>query len=180
LLRHPKRGLILWGLFALVVLTGAAAVPSARAMADRGVDIVAYELSRTPDRAAEHNSKLGPDGMNSARTTLLIDFSFLFAYGAFVAGVCVVQGARAGERGYRGLERLGRLAAMGALIAAACDAVENVALLRVANGFTEQPWPAVAAAFASVKFMLITVAILVGTGLALFTWTKRARFVGDG
>jgi hypothetical protein len=56
--------------------------------------------------------------------------------------------------------RLGRALAIGALIAAACDAIENAALLLVLDGHTCQPWPGIAFAFASVKFLLTTAATL--------------------
>jgi hypothetical protein len=58
------------------------------------------------------------------------------------------------------LARLGRVLAVAALIGAACDAVENAALLRVLAGHTDQPWPGIAFGFASAKFALSLAAAL--------------------
>jgi hypothetical protein len=58
------------------------------------------------------------------------------------------------------LARWGRPTALAALAGAACDAVENAALLRVLDGHTDQPWPGIAFTFASVKFALLTAALL--------------------
>ena len=45
-------------------------------------------------------------------------------------------------------------------MSAACDAAENLFLLRVLDGHTDQPWPGLAFAFASVKFLLAIAATL--------------------
>ena len=45
-------------------------------------------------------------------------------------------------------------------IAAALDAVENVALLQVLDGHTDQPWPGIAFGFASVKFALLALVVV--------------------
>jgi hypothetical protein len=45
-------------------------------------------------------------------------------------------------------------------VAAALDAVENVALLQVLDGQTGQPWPGIAYAFASVKFALLALVVI--------------------
>ena len=59
--------------------------------------------------------------------------------------------ARAAERGMAGLARWGRPVAIAGLTAAACDAIENAALLKVLDGHTDQPWPGIAFIFASVE-----------------------------
>jgi hypothetical protein len=64
---------------------------------------------------------------------------------------------------------------LGAFVAAACDAVENVALLRILAGHTDQPWPAIAFLFASVKFVLITAAMLYAIVGFLLTLSRGAR-----
>ncbi len=50
--------------------------------------------------------------------------------------------------------------AWAAPVAAALDAVENVALLRVLDGQTGQPWPGIAYGFASVKFALLALVVV--------------------
>ena len=69
--------------------------------------------------------------------------------------------------------RWGRPLAIAGLLAAACDAVENAALLRVLDGHTDQPWPGIAFSFASTKFVLTT-AVLV-YALTGFIGTLRRR-----
>ena len=63
---------------------------------------------------------------------------------------------------------------MGGLAAAACDAIENVALLRVLDGHTDQPWPGIAFTFATVKFALSTAAILYAVVGFLLTLRRPA------
>ena len=85
--------------------------------------------------------------------SLYLDFPYLVLYGLFYAAACLVVAARAAERGMAAPRALGAPARAGAaLAAAACDAIENVALLRVLDGHTDQPWPGIAFTFASVKF----------------------------
>jgi hypothetical protein len=124
-------------------------------MSDRDVGIIEFELARTAEKASEHNADLGESGRDAARTSLYLDYPYLILYGLFYAAACVVVAARAAERGMSRLAGLGRPLAIGALVAAACDAVENAALLQVLDGHTDQPWPAIAFAFASAKFLLV-------------------------
>ena len=158
--QSPRRGLILLGLFVgtlvfLLLMRG----PDDE-MSDRGVGVIEFELARTADKASEHYGQLGEAGRDEARTQLYLDYPYLILYGLLYAGAALVVAARAAERGMRGLARWGRPAAIAGLAGAVCDAVENAALLRVLDGHTDQPWPALAFTFASVKFLLITVAVL--------------------
>jgi len=158
----PRRGWTVAALFVLTVLVGLICMPSLADMADRGVDIVPYELARTSERAAELNARLGPDGRRSARITLVLDYAFLVAYGLFAAAACLVIAARCAERGRPRLARLGPVFAIGALVAALCDAIENAALLRIAGGNVDQPGPLIAFTFASAKFALLAAALAYG------------------
>jgi hypothetical protein len=139
---------------------GALALPSLHDMSDHGVGIVQFELARTADKAARYYRELGDPGRDAARTSLYLDYPYLVLYGLFFAAACVVVAARAAERGMARLARLGRVLAVAALIGAACDAVENAALLRVLAGHTGQPWPGIAFGFASAKFALSLAAAL--------------------
>ena len=69
---------------------------------------------------------------------------------------------------------LGPPLAWGALGAAGCDAVENAALLLILDGHTGQPWPAIAFAFATVKFALAVSASLYALGGWLATLRRPA------
>jgi hypothetical protein len=160
LARSPRRGWIVLGLLVATLAVGALALPSLGDMSDRGVDIIELELTRTSEKASQHYGELGKVGRDAARESLYLDFPYLILYGLFFAAACLVVAARAAERGMSRLARLGRPLAWAALAAAACDAVENTALLRILGGHTDQPWPGIAFAFASAKFLLSAAALL--------------------
>jgi hypothetical protein len=143
-------------------------------MEDNGVGIIEFEFTGTADRAAEHYEDLGSDGRSAARTSLLIDYPYLIAYGLFLAGCCVAVADRARRAGRERLAVLGPPLAWGALGAAGCDAVENAALLLILDGHTGQPWPAIAFAFATVKFALAVSASLYALGGWLATLRRPA------
>jgi hypothetical protein len=172
----PRRGLIVVALFIAMVAVGALALPSLGTMSDRGVGIIDLELARTSQKASEYYAKLGEKGRDAARESLYLDYPYMILYGLFYASACVVVAARAAERGMSRLAGVGRPLAWGALAAAACDAVENIALLRVADGHTGQPWPGIAFAFASAKFLLLIAASLYAIAgfLATLRRTRRA------
>jgi hypothetical protein len=156
------------------IALGVAALPSLGEMEDNGVGIIEFEFTGTADKATEHYEDLGSDGRSAARTSLLIDYPYLIAYGLFLSGACVAVADRARRAGRSGLAALGPLLAWGALAAAACDAVENAALLLILDGHTGQPWPAIAFAFATVKFILALAASLYALGGWLVTIRQPA------
>jgi len=158
LAQSRRRGLVVLVLFVLTLGVGALALPSLDDMGDVG--IIEFELARTSDKASEFYGELGETGRDAARESLYLDFPYLVLYGLLYAAACLVVSARAAERGMSGLARWGRPLAWCGLAAAACDAIENVALLRVVDGHTDQPWPGIAFTFATVKFVLSTAAIL--------------------
>jgi hypothetical protein len=168
LAKSPRRGLIVLGLLVLTLAVGALALPAIDDMGDVG--IIEFELARTSDQASEYYGELGDSGRDAARESLYLDYPYLILYGLFWAAACVVVAARAAERGMPRLARWGRPLAWGALVGAACDAVENVALLRVLDGHTDQPWPGIAFTFATAKFLLlaaVTLYVVVGFLLTL-------------
>ena len=154
----PRRGLVVLALFVLTLGVGALALPALDDMGDVG--IIEFELARTSEKASEYYGELGESGRDAARESLYLDFPYLVLYGLFYAAACVVVAARAAERGMAKLARWGRPLAIAALAGAACDAVENVALLRVLDGHTDQPWPGIAFTFATAKFALAGAAVL--------------------
>ena len=167
--KSPRRGLIVLGLLVLTLAVGALALPAIDDMGDVG--IIEFELARTSEQASEYYGELGESGRDAARESLYLDYPYLVLYALFYAARVrrrgrPGRGARHGPA-WRGW---GRPLAWGAFVAAACDAIENLALLRVLDGHTDQPWPGIAFTFASVKFLLITAAtiyIVVGFLLTL-------------
>ena len=100
------------------------------------------------------------EARDAAQESLYLDFPYLVPSGLLYAAACGVVAARAAERGMTKLARWGRPLAIAALAGAACDAVENIALLRVLDGHTDQPWPGIAFTFATAKFVLSSAAVL--------------------
>ena len=160
LAQSPRRGVIVVGLllasFVFLLLMRA----PVDEMSDRGVGVIEFELARTAEKASEYYGELGETGRDEARKQLYLDFPYLVLYGLFYAAACIVVAARGAERGMQRVARWGAAFAVAGLIAAACDAVENAALLQVLDGHTDQPWPGIAFTFAAAKFALITAAIL--------------------
>ncbi len=173
LVSNPRRGSQVLGLFILTLGVGALALPALGRMDVRGVSIVDVELMRTSAKAAEVVARLGPDGVDAARTSIYLDYPFLVVYALFLSAACVVLAARAADRGAPTLASAGRTIAWAAPIAAGLDAIENVAVLLVLDGRIDQPWPAIAFGFAAVKFVLLGAVIvyLVFTMAVLFRRT---------
>jgi hypothetical protein len=169
--QSPRRGLIVLGLLVATLAVGALALPALDDMGDVG--IVEFELARTSEKASEYYGELGEKGGDGARESLYLDYPYLILYGLFYAAACLVVGARAAERGMDRLAAWGRPLAVGALLGAACDAVENAALLQVLDGHTDQPWPGIAFSFATTKFALLIAASLYA--IVGFLLTLRSR-----
>jgi len=175
LANSPRRGLIVLGLFVASLVFLLLMRGPVDEMSDRGVGIIEFELARTADKASEYYGDLGETGRDEARTSLYLDYPYLILYGLLYAAAALVVAARAAERGMPRLARWGRPVAVAALVAAACDAVENAALLRVLDGHTDQPWPGIAFTFASAKFLLITAAVLYAVVGFLLTLRASGR-----
>jgi hypothetical protein len=166
--QSPRRGWIVLGLLVLTLGVGALALPALDDMGDVG--IIEFELARTSEKASEYYGELGESGRDAARESLYLDYPYLILYGLFYAAACLVVAARGLERGRARLAGWGRPLAVVALVGAACDAVENAALLRVLDGHTDQPWPGIAFTFASTKFLLLSAAtsyVVIGFVLTL-------------
>jgi len=154
------RGRELVGWIILVFGVGALQLPALGRMATHGVGIVQFELMRTAAEADRLTSALGADGLAAARQQLYVDFAYLVLYGIALSGGCALLAARAARRGHQAVAAAGGAFAVIAVIAAACDAAENIALLAVTHGHTAQPWPGTASAFAATKFLLLAVTLL--------------------
>jgi hypothetical protein len=177
LAKSRHRGLIVLGLLLLTLGVGALALPSLDDMGDVG--IVEFELARTSEQASEYYGELGESGRDAAEDSLYLDYPFLILYGALYAFACLVVAARAEERGMTRLAAWGRPLAWAAVLGAACDAAENLFLLRVLDGHTDQPWPGLAFAFASVKFLLHAAAVSYIVIGFLLTWRASRAPSGD-
>lgn len=137
-----------------------------------GPGIVGFELAGSEERADDIRTEWGEEGRDSARLSLWIDFLYLAGYGAFWALAAAAIRDRTSGR----LARALRLAIVTAPLAAACDVVENVALLLVLGGHGGAIGPPVAAAFAVAKFALIGFSV----GSVLVALALRDRRVTAG
>jgi hypothetical protein len=121
--------------------------------------IIEFEFVRSSGRAARFLSEWGPDGRDTVRASLLVDYGFMVAYGSFftLTGLATRDFAR--DRGLRRLAGAGRVVPWFAAAAALFDATENALLLLILGGHGGGAAPVLATSCASVKFVLIAVAI---------------------
>jgi hypothetical protein len=121
--------------------------------------IVAFEFVRNADRAARFLAEWGAGGRDTVRLSLIVDYGFMLSYGAFVtlAGLATRDFGR--ERGLRALASAGRVVPWFAAAAAVFDAGENAFLLLTVGGNGGSAAPVLATVCASVKWVLIVVAV---------------------
>jgi hypothetical protein len=125
-----------------------------------GPGIVPFELAGTSDRAGEILGEWDAAAEDAARLSLWLDFPYLIAYGAFFALAVAALRDAGRRRGWTRYARPGTAIALLPLVAAACDAVENVNLLLVLGGHADSAAPAIATGFAIAKFVALGVAQL--------------------
>lgn len=144
-----------------------------------GPGIIPFELAGSTDRATEILGEWGQDGRDAARASLLLDFPYLIAYGAFfwLAVRAVSDAAR--RRGWDRYAGAGVVIAALPIVAAASDMIEDVGLLLVIEGYGGTPAPAMATAFALAKFVTlgITQIYLLAGLTALASEHLRSRAV---
>lgn len=121
--------------------------------------ILEFEFVRNADRASRFLSEWGREGRDSVRLSLIVDYGFMVSYGAFVtlAGLAIRDFGR--RQGQRALASAGRVLPWFAAGAAAFDAGENAFLLLTLGGDGGSAAPVLATACASVKWILIVVAL---------------------
>jgi hypothetical protein len=149
----------------------------APALEESGTTIVAFEFAATPDRAEEILDGWGRAGRPGAEQSIRIDFAFLAAYAVLISlGTATVASWKTGWRA-----RLGWWLAGLVIVAGLLDAIENVLLLRVIDGYHQGAIggtaTALAAAAAGLKFLIVIVAslyIMVGV-IEKWGWPYRLR-----
>ena len=121
--------------------------------------IVSFELAGDVPTAQAMLDSWNPRARAAAGVSLGLDYLFLVLYSTTLALACRRVAERFAARG-SALAEVGRALAWGQWIAAACDGIENFALIRMLLDGAHTPWPAVAWWFAATKFALL------GLGLA--------------
>jgi len=121
--------------------------------------IVDFELARTTSSAHAMMATWNAETRSTVLWSLQVDFAFLSAYGLTLSLACFLLALRFQHKSPR-LSRLGKFLAWAQLAAAFCDAVENVALMRVLAETPGEVWPLLAWAAASLKFFLVILGLL--------------------
>jgi hypothetical protein len=130
-----------------------------RSLPDGTPGILEYEFVGDRARAARFLSEWGSDGRDAARLSLWVDFGFMVTYGAFFTLAALATRDFARERGLRALAAAGLVAPFCAANAPIFDAGENIGLLLILGGHGGSAVPTLATACASVKWVLIGLAI---------------------
>lgn len=133
-----------------------------------GPGIVPFEVAFDRERAEEIKADWDSVGQDAARVSLIVDYLYLFAYGAFLALAAVATRETAERRGWPRMARAGALAVPAAVAAAAFDAIENAWLLVSLETRAGELAPLAGGIFACLKFaaLALAVAYLIA-GLAL-------------
>lgn len=165
---------------AMVVFDIVLLVIDQRLRATGGPSILGLEFAGSEQRASEIMAEWGDHGRSLARLSLWIDFGFMLSYGTFFVLAALATRDFARESG------LGLLAAAGvatpwfAAAAAVFDVAENIVWLFVVDGHGGRLAPPLATACASLKFLLIGLAIgyvLWGLAMRLLRRMRASRGV---
>ena len=121
--------------------------------------IVSLQLAGTPENAQIMYAAWGRTGMDAARFNITVDFLYLVSYGIAVSIGCSLASGWWARRSVR-MAALGPLASILVLVAAACDAAENLVMLQGMQEVGNPLWPMLAKLFAFVKFALLPLGLL--------------------
>ncbi|HEY0739046.1 MAG TPA: hypothetical protein VGD69_29270 [Herpetosiphonaceae bacterium] len=173
-MRYPiprqRRALIFWVMLALtVVINRLMAGPLTTPAAPYG--IVSLELAGTEANARAIIDSWDAAAREQALFGVRLDYLFLLTYSTAISLGCVWAASLVGER--RWLASAGLYLAWLQWLAALFDAIENVGLLYMLGGQTEQPWPLIAQWFAIPKFALIVLGLLYTLVIGVGLWLRR-------
>lgn len=120
--------------------------------------IVSFELAFTPARAQQMINSWSTDAQLRAAFIQGLDFLFPLVYSAMFGLGCIMAAGVLGARG-KPFARLGVWLAWGFWLAAACDYVENIALMILLLGRVVSPFPEIAGVCAVIKFSIFLTGI---------------------
>lgn len=139
--------------------------------------IISFEFAGTVPAARAMIDSWGSRGQVAAGLSLGLDYLFLLAYSVTIALGCSIVAGRLNPR-FRFLINLGHTLAWAQFLAAALDALENYALIRVLLGSENAIWPGVAYWSAGPKFLIVLLGILyviIGTLISLARGNRAAE-----
>lgn len=171
----PPRGRTVLLFILLALMVGGAlqvvGAPLATPAAPSG--IVSFEFAGDQATASAILASWGREAQLHAALSLGLDYLFLLAYAAAIWGACLWLAARiAPQRPL--LASVGRWLGWAQWLAAALDAVENYALIRILLGADGALWPTLAWWCAAIKFSLVAAGLLFALFGALYlVWQRR-------
>jgi len=154
---HVRRKIIFWVLFAftlvVMVLLNLDGSQITTEAAPSG--ILSFELAGTPEQAAAIIASWDPRAQLYAAFGLGFDYVFMLAYASTICLACLWARNVLREYGGQPLATAGVVLAVGVWLAAAFDAVENLALGVLLLEAIRSPWPEIARWCATFKFVLV-------------------------
>ena len=162
---HHKRALILLGIATVAFTVLLELIDPSHV--SHGPSILAFEFAGSKPRAAQILTEWGPKGRNAAHLSLILDYGYMLSYGLLfmLAGFAIRDTARTRE--WRRFAAAGTIIPFFAIAAAIFDATENIALLLTLAGRGGSVAPPFATVCSTIKFTLVSIAILyVVCGLA--------------
>lgn len=156
---------LFWFLAALFVLTGIALIRMDIDLRSvhAPVGIVSFEFCGFTASCALILDEWGAGGREIVMLSLGLDYLFLLSYACMLCVALLAAREGLQPRSYR----IVGLIAAGAAIAGLADAIENYALIQVVLDNDSHAHGLIAAIFASIKFGLVTLALLTWVGLVL-------------
>jgi hypothetical protein len=121
--------------------------------------IVSYELAGSSERAQAVLDSWNDGAKRSAAFSVGLDFLFIFLYTPAIGIACFLSGQVLREQRLP-LSSLGVPLAWGMACAGLLDILENIGLGWMLLRRVAEPWPAVSAGSAALKFTLIAAALL--------------------
>jgi hypothetical protein len=115
----------------------------------------------------------GPKGRHAARASLIVDYGYMVSYGGFFTLAGLATRDLAVQQRWRRLAAAGRVVPFFAVAAACFDAIENVFLLLALGGHGGNAAPLIATVCSSIKWVLITLAIIYAICGAV-GWLRRS------
>lgn len=134
--------------------------------------IVSFELAKNIDTTKSILTSWDSVAKINAGLSLGLDFLFLFSYSIFFATACLMITENFNKNHLK--YKIGILFVYFLLIAGACDAIENIALIKLLLGSNNGIYSSIAYYFASVKFAIIAIGIIyIILGLTISLFQKR-------
>ncbi|GAB4501603.1 MAG: hypothetical protein Fur0035_11460 [Anaerolineales bacterium] len=171
----PRRKALFWLFFALtLIILGVFQGLDARLKTRAApAGIISFEFARNAHEASQIISSWGFPARLHAAFGLGLDYLFMPVY-ALALGLAILLNSRPAQAG--AWQKLGNWLGWGVLLAAACDALENVGLYLALNGYGSNTSVAIVYALVNTKFALLLLGLLYSLiGLALTMREKAAR-----